>query len=154
LRTCIKIIADSSLGSLDLSVEFDHKCDKCRGEAWLNRLIVAVLVRLGKVLDLHPFRADLYPDPGFKIYAEPDPDPRLDFFQKLIFFTWKSKKRILGPDQNADPDPGTQICGYFADLDPKPCVLDRIRLISVRIRSISDLYGIRQLRRDQSVIRI
>jgi len=45
---------------------------------------------LGRVPDLHPFRADLDPgfgifadpDLGFEIFADPDPDPGLDFFSK------------------------------------------------------------------------
>jgi len=79
-----------------------------------------------RVSDPHIFHAD--PDPGFeifkdadpgpdlecKIFANPDPDPGL--IQKLgVFYVKKSIIKTLDPDQNADPDPGTQ-----KNADPYP----------------------------------
>jgi len=52
-------------------------------------------------------------NPGFEIFA--DPDPGLDFSQKISVICVKSRKRTLEPDQNADPDPGTP---KNADPDP------------------------------------
>jgi len=45
-------------------------------------------VTIQQVSDLHPFHADLGPDPGFE-NPDADPDPRIDFLQ------WKRMEKLL-----------------------------------------------------------
>jgi len=47
---------------------------------------------IARVSDPHPFHADLDPDPGFEICA--DPVPGLDFFKTSVFYANKSKKNF------------------------------------------------------------